>query len=270
MSDIKYKYLLLNLLYSALIAFPNTLLSQGKVGDLAPDFEYTDTKGDSYRLSEFKGNVVFLAFIGYGCPFCRAEAPSTESDIWQVFKSDSFQALALETWNGSLSQAQSYVISTGITYPLLTRAGKELDNYRITYDNYLVLDHQGIIRYSSADNGILGERYRIKELTDTIKQLLTRTGLNSDEIPDDFKLSQNFPNPFNATTVIKYTLLTGGYVTLIVYDLSGREVDTLVDELQSPTDYVYEWSPQNLSSGIYFYKLKIDDIQITRKMAFIK
>ena len=270
MSDIKYKYLLLNLLYSALIAFPNTLLSQGKVGDLASDFEYTDTKGDSYRLSDFKGNVVFLAFIGYGCPFCRAEAPSTESDIWQVFKSDSFQALALETWNGSLSQAQSYVISSGITYPLLTRAGKDLDNYRITYDNYLVLDHQGIIRYSSADNGILGERYRIRELTDTIKQLLTRTGLNSREIPVDFKLSQNYPNPFNATTVIKYTLLTGGYVTLIVYDLSGRQVETLVDELQSPTDYVYEWSPHNLSSGIYFYKLKIDDVEITRKMAFIK
>ncbi|MCH8299761.1 MAG: redoxin domain-containing protein [Candidatus Marinimicrobia bacterium] len=270
MSDIKYKYLLLNLIYSVLLAFPNTLLSQGKVGDLASDFEYTDTKGDSYRLSDFKGNVVFLAFIGHGCPFCRAVAPSTESDIWQVFKSDSFQALALETWNGSLSQAQSYVISTGITYPLLTRAGNELDNYRITYDNYLVLDHQGIIRYSSADNGILGERYRIKELTDTIKQLLTRTGLNSGEIPVDFNLSQNYPNPFNATTVIKYTLLTGGYVTLIVYDLSGREVDTLVDELQSPTDYVYEWSPQNLPSGIYFYKLQIEDVEITRKMAFIK
>ena len=270
MSNIKYKYLLLNLLYSAVLAFPDPLLSQGKVGDLASDFEYTDTKGDSYRLSDFKGNVVFLAFIGYGCPFCRAVAPSTESDIWQVFKSDSFQALALETWNGSLSQAQSYVISTGITYPLLTRAGNELDNYRITYDNYLVLDHQGIIRYSSADNGILGERYRIKELTDTIKQLLTRTGLNSGEIPVDFKLSQNYPNPFNTVTFIEYSLLTRGHVSLIVYDLLGRQVERLIDKIQAPDEYKYEWIPDNLLTGIYFYKLTFENITITRKMAFIK
>ncbi len=240
------------------------------IGELAPDFDYSDTNGETYKLSDLQGNVVFLAFIGYGCPFCRAEAPSTESDIWQVFKNDSFIALALDTWNGSLSQAQSYVNATGITYPLLTQAGNELNNYGITYDNYLVLDHQGILRYSSALNGVLGQRYRVNEITDVISDLLTRTGLNSGEIPVEFNLSQNFPNPFNAFTNIEYTLLAGGHVSLIVYDLLGRKIETLVDGIQSPTGYKIEWSPRNLSSGIYFYTLTFENITIIRKMVFLQ
>ena len=265
-----YKGIIPTLLFVVLLTSQDALHSQVRVGDLAPDFEYSDTNGDTYKLSDFQGNVVFLAFIGYGCPFCRAEAPSTEADIWQVFKNDTFIALALETWNGSLSQAQAYVNSTGITYPLLTRAGDVLNDYGITYDNYLVIDHQGVLRYSSADNGILGERYRVNEITNIIRQLLTKTGLNPDEIPDDFKLSQNFPNPFNATTIIGYSLLTGGHVSLIVYDILGRHVETLVDQTQSPSEYEIEWSPHNLSSGIYFYKLKLGGIEITRKMAYLK
>lgn len=265
-----YNKIVTVILLWVLFTFPNSLFSQVKVGDLASDFEYSDTIGKTYKLSDFQGSVVFLAFIGYGCPFCRADAPSTESDIWQVFKNDSFNALALDTWNGSLSQAQSYVNSTGITYPLLTQAGNELNNYGIAYDNYLVLDHQGIIRYSSTANGVLGQRYRVNEITDIIRELLARTGLNSGEIPSDFNLSQNFPNPFNASTIIEYTLLTGGNVSLIVYDLLGRKVETLVDKIQSPTKYEIEWSPRNLSSGIYFYILTIENISIIRKMVILR
>ena len=265
-----YNKIMTVILFWVLLTFPNSLFSQVKVGELAPDFEYNDTIGKTYKLSDFQGSVVFLAFIGYACPFCRADAPSTESNIWQVFKNDTFNALALDTWNGSLSQAQSYVNSTGITYPLLTQAGNELNNYGITYDNYLVLDHQGIIRYSSTANGVLGQRYRVNEITDIIRELLTRTGLNSGEIPVDFNLSQNFPNPFNASTIIEYTLLTGGNVSLIVYDLLGRKVETLVDKIQSPTKYQIEWSPRNLSSGIYFYILKIDNLTIIRKMVLLR
>ena len=265
-----YIKIIIVLHFLVLFNFQNSVFSQVRIGELAPDFKYSDTNGETHKLSDFQGNVVFLAFIGYGCPFCRAEAPSTESDIWQAFKNDSFNALALDTWNGSLSQTQSYVNTTGITYPLLTQARNELNNYGITYDNYLVLDHQGILRYSSADNGVLGQRYRVNEITDIIKLLLTRTGLNSGEIPVEFNLSQNFPNPFNAATNIEYALLTGGHVSLIVYDLLGRQIETLVDEMQSPTEYKIEWNPPNLSSGIYFYILTFENITITRKMVFLK
>ena len=83
--------------------------TQVKIGELAPDFSYVDTNGETHSLSDYRGKVVFLALIGYGCPFCRAEAPSTETDIWQYYQSESFQSIALETWNGSLSQAITYV-----------------------------------------------------------------------------------------------------------------------------------------------------------------
>lgn len=244
--------------------------TQIKIGELAPDFSYVDTNGETHSLSDYRGKVVFLALIGYGCPFCRAEAPSTETDIWQYYQSESFQSIALETWNGSLSQAITYVNITGITYPLLIGAGNTLNLFRMTYDNYLVIDHQGILRYSSAENGGLGERYRLNDIKDAIETYLAKTGLNSAKIPLDFNISQNYPNPFNSVTTIKYTLLKSSHVRLEIYDMRGRLIKTLVNKVQAPSDYSVDWNAAGLSTGVYFYRLRADDFDVTRKMLLIK
>ena len=244
--------------------------TQVKIGELAPDFSYVDTNGETHSLSDYRGKVVFLALIGYGCPFCRAEAPSTETDIWQYYQSESFQSIALETWNGSLSQAITYVNITGITYPLLIGAGNTLNLFRMTYDNYLVIDHQGILRYSSAENGGLGERYRLNDIKDAIETYLAKTGLNSAKIPLDFNISQNYPNPFNSVTTIKYTLLKSSHVRLEIYDMRGRLIKTLVNKVQAPSDYSVDWNAAGLSTGVYFYRLRADDFDVTRKMLLIK
>ena len=244
--------------------------TQVKIGELAPDFSYVDTNGETHSLSDYRGKVVFLALIGYGCPFCRAEAPSTETDIWQYYQSESFQSIALETWNGSLSQAITYVNITGITYPLLIGAGNTLNLFRMTYDNYLVIDHQGILRYSSAENGGLGERYRLNDIKDAIETYLAKTGLNSAKIPLDFNISQNYPNPFNSVTTIKYTLLKSSHVRLEIYDMRGRLIKTLLNKVQAPSDYSVDWNPAGLSTGVYFYRLRADDFDVTRKMLLIK
>ena len=244
--------------------------TQVKIGELAPDFSYVDTNGETHSLSDYRGKVVFLALIGYGCPFCRAEAPSTETDIWQYYQSESFQSIALETWNGSLSQAITYVNITGITYPLLIGAGNTLNLFRMTYDNYLVIDHQGILRYSSAENGGLGERYRLNDIKDAIETYLPKTGLNSAKIPLDFNISQNYPNPFNSVTTIKYTLLKSSHVRLEIYDMRGRLIKTLVNKVKAPSDYSVDWNPAGLSTGVYFYRLRADDFDVTRKMLLIK
>lgn len=85
-------------------------------------------------------------------------------------------------------------------------------------------------------------------------------GINkiSNEVPQECKLYQNFPNPFNPFTTIKYQIIKNSNVKLIVYDILGKEIEILVNEKQSPGIYETQFNGINLSSGVYFYKLSID------------
>ena len=89
-------------------------------------------------------------------------------------------------------------------------------------------------------------------------------------VPSDFQLLQNFPNPFNPSTEIRYTIpqLTG--VTLRVYDVLGREIATLVDEEKAPGDYVAFFEPTVLSSGMYIYRLEAGTFRESRKMLLLR
>lgn len=253
------------------LAFTSEMISaQVDIGQLVPDFEYYDLAGNGHNLSDYRGKVVFIALIGYGCPFCRAEAPSTEANIWQVYKDNPFQALALDTWDGTLAQAQAYADISGITYPLLIEASSALDLFGMTYDNYVVIDHQGVLRYSSAGNGNLGERYRLSDIQDVIEEYLAKTDLNPGQIPLNFELSQNYPNPFNSSTLINYSILNRSHVSLQVFDVRGRLISTIVNAFQPPSKYEVEWSPNGIPTGIYIYRLMTDGTVITRKMLFIK
>ena len=80
---------------------------------------------------------------------------------------------------------------------------------------------------------------------------------HNDLIPNEFTLSQNYPNPFNPTTVIRYQLPVAGNVSLKVYDILGREVATLVNEQKTPGNYEVTFDGNNLSSGVYFYRLQV-------------
>ncbi len=92
----------------------------------------------------------------------------------------------------------------------------------------------------------------------------------SDFIPEEFYLYQNYPNPFNPNTVITYQLSEKNLVTLKVFDVLGREIATLVNEVQSPGKYNIRFNGDGLSSGIYLYQLKFGDKIQTRKMILLK
>jgi photosystem II stability/assembly factor-like uncharacterized protein len=88
--------------------------------------------------------------------------------------------------------------------------------------------------------------------------------------PNIFALHQNFPNPFNPTTAIKYQIPELNFVTLKVYDVLGKEVAILVNEEKPAGTYEVEFKGTSLPSGIYFYQLKTDSYIKTRKMVLIK
>ena len=93
---------------------------------------------------------------------------------------------------------------------------------------------------------------------------------NNTTTANDFILKQNYPNPFNPETNISYELKQKAFVTLKVFDLSGKEVAVLVNGIKSSGSYNVKFSGADLSSGLYFYKLESGEFSEVKKMMLIK
>jgi hypothetical protein len=89
-------------------------------------------------------------------------------------------------------------------------------------------------------------------------------------LPAAFSLGQNYPNPFNPTTVISYQVPSAGSVKVAVYDLTGREAATLVNELKQPGTYDVVFDGRNLASGVYFYRMQAGGFAETRRLLLLK
>jgi hypothetical protein len=100
----------------------------------------------------------------------------------------------------------------------------------------------------------------------------TATNINnySGNLPNTYKLSQNYPNPFNPVTRINYAIPKQGLVKIKVFDVLGREVQTLVNEVKTAGNYIIDFDGTNLSSGVYFYKLETNDFNDVKRMLLIK
>ncbi|MCB0725301.1 MAG: T9SS type A sorting domain-containing protein [Ignavibacteriae bacterium] len=92
----------------------------------------------------------------------------------------------------------------------------------------------------------------------------------SSEIPDKYSLEQNYPNPFNPETKIKFSLPESGYVSLKVYDQSGRETASLISNELNTGVYEYSFNGSGLASGVYYYTLETKGFSETKKMILVK
>ena len=95
-------------------------------------------------------------------------------------------------------------------------------------------------------------------------------GIQTIEIPNFYSLSQNYPNPFNPSTTIKFTMPKGDNVKLVIFDILGREVKTLVNEFKSSGSYEVNFDASTLSSGVYFYRLEAGEFTDTKRMLLVK
>ena len=142
--------------------------------------------------------------------------------------------------------------------------------YHDSTDEVLHLDYarygNKIVAYAICLNGkILKSRQSIT------------TGINqiSAEVSAEYSLLQNYPNPFNPATKIKFDILSNvkgqkSNVKLTVYDLQGKEVETLVNEILKEGSYEYEFNGNGLSSGTYFYRLEAGDFNDVKRMILLK
>jgi hypothetical protein len=131
----------------------------------------------------------------------------------------------------------------------------------------LTIDNNNYV-YAGTDNGVW--RRPLLEITSVDEEQI-------DEIPTEFLLSQNFPNPFNPSTKIKYQIPAslnpskgGTLVTLKVYDVLGNEIETLVNQEKPAGTYELTWSAAKLPSGVYFYQLKAVDPESSSGQGFVE
>lgn len=112
--------------------------------------------------------------------------------------------------------------------------------------------------------------------TDVDVQKFTNSMFTSNEeervngVPEGFRLEQNYPNPFNPTTNIEFAINEPGQVSLKVYDLTGREVASLVNSRMSAGEHTVTFDASNLSSGVYVYILQTNNVRLTNRMTLIK
>lgn len=96
------------------------------------------------------------------------------------------------------------------------------------------------------------------------------TDVLEDELTAKYELFQNYPNPFNPSTKISYQLNQKGRVRLVLYDVLGREIQTIVDEYKLAGKYIIDFQSASLSSGIYFYRLTVNEFSAIRQMVLLR
>ena len=130
----------------------------------------------------------------------------------------------------------------------------------INYNSVSFID--SLTGWVVGDSGII--------LKTTTGGVLTGFSTTSSEIPDRYYLSQNYPNPFNPVTDLEFGISDLGFVSLKIYDVLGKEIKTLVNEIKQPGIYKVEFDGSSLASGIYFYTIEAGSFKQTKRMLLLK
>lgn len=120
----------------------------------------------------------------------------------------------------------------------------------------------------SVDNSFLGSKFNPEQQFEISESMVSNE--THEAIPGKVELQQNYPNPFNPSTSIEYSVPRTGLVTLQVFDISGRLIQTLINEQKSTGTYSVYFNASNLASGLYIYRLRVGSNIITKKMTLIK
>ena len=107
-------------------------------------------------------------------------------------------------------------------------------------------------------------------ITEPVTQYIPLTGIENNNEPADFSLYQNYPNPFNPETNIKFNISESGLTILKIYDMTGKQVASLMNEKLIQGSYVVKFNAGNLASGVYYYELTSENFKQLKKMILIK
>jgi photosystem II stability/assembly factor-like uncharacterized protein len=180
------------------------------------------------------------------------------TDPFSTFSGSSGICGTQSTWwisQGGVMNIRGVSVSTndGLNWATAYTAPDGTNNHmtksRSGFTIWLVRDNGGISRYGTP---------------------IVSINQNSNEIPSSYSLSQNYPNPFNPETRINFSIPKQGLVNLGIYNILGKEVKTLVNEVKAPGSYSVDFDGTEMSSGVYFYKIESNGFTDMKKMILIK
>jgi hypothetical protein len=193
---------------------------------------------DPYATEPNDLNNFILSNTGFGNELwitgIHRDGPNYWSDPWYNYPTIYYSN------NGGMNWTVDYTISG---------SGVGFNEVRISNDNRAL--------YALKDNGGI-----------LMKMLPGSYAKN--QVKDKYVLKDNYPNPFNPTTTISYQIPKNEFVTIRIYDMTGREVANLVNETKTAGTYNVTWNASGLSSGIYFYKLQAGSFTEVKKMTLVK
>tara|TARA_Y100001936_G_scaffold190312_1_gene189074 strand:- start:241 stop:1116 length:876 start_codon:yes stop_codon:yes gene_type:complete len=174
----------------------------------------------------------------------------------------------------------SVVGATRITdtdMPIVLAAWGSYDEYGVELPGYVDGDAIELRLYSVSEGRELYVDADLSNAYYGVEPLTSGTGmvLSTSAVPMSYELMQNYPNPFNPSTSIGFSLPQSGHVTVNVYDMTGRLVSTLVNDVLNEGAHVVDWNGQDnfgdvVSAGVYIYSLESSDMVMTKKMIFLK
>ena len=204
----------------------------------------------------------------YGHPYSAVQPGAKDKgyDLQEAFTPSGYGVTG-QTFAASSSSLDPYLMRTDIIG--LTTPGCN-GSFTIPYTPAPVeLDTMVLHPFPVSDETITPS---ITHPSPTIRSICVLTGIqhNQNEVPDEFKLKQNYPNPFNPSTNIEFSIPQSGFVSLKVYDIAGKEVGNLINEVKTKGNYLVSFSAKELPSGIYFYRLSHNGISEVKKMTLVK
>ena len=246
---------------------------------------YLHSSGFKDMEIDKKGNVFVSGYGGqdapYGACYVTIKYNSIGDSLWTRIYHQAYHSADMPSSIASDRYGNVYVTgesdSAFLNFKMTTLKYDSLGNRKWTSrypveftfasseGKFIKLDSTGNIYITGEGSGSVSGLDII-----TLKYSST-TGIRSitSLAPKENKLSQNYPNPFNTTTKIEFTIKEKGEVQLIVFDILGRKVNSLVDSYKTAGKYETTFDASNLSSGIYFYRLSFNGEVIDNKKLFL-
>ncbi|MBS1517574.1 MAG: T9SS type A sorting domain-containing protein [Bacteroidetes bacterium] len=223
-------------------------------------------------ISDFKDSVYAVSSLSglFNC-YEKKNSTQTEFSVLQNYYSDIFEDTAYSETQRNLSE--DLMIKSKVKQNNIEGA---VSDYNTIYTNNLntakgthALINMEILSAGAGDNlsgsneiaNLEMKQNRINDILSSVINKKSDNLLVMNKQPERFHLSQNFPNPFHPKSIISYQLSNTNYVKLKVFNVLGKEVMTLVNEKQPAGNYSVEFNGSGLSSGVYYYRIDINDEQ---------
>ncbi|HPG39427.1 MAG TPA: T9SS type A sorting domain-containing protein [bacterium] len=235
-----------------------------------PDFYYL------YYLQQFYGDHAIATSSSNTDILCYASKYSSgETGVIIVNKGSDDQVINIDT--KALGVGQNYYLYsfTGGTDNVELSQYVYINEHGPSVNHWGPFEELGDIK---AEKYLIGNEIKLSSPARSVQMIMIDKGDNHLSVGDEanpalnqsYCLFQNYPNPFNPTTHISYYLPVNAQVALKVYDVTGKEIKTLVNEQQHAGNHSVQFTAADLPSGVYFYKLKAGSFHDTRKFLLLK